>query len=186
MLSAVFLDRDGVINENRDDHVKSWREFRFLPGAPEALARLASAGVRVFVVTNQAIINRGVLSRAAVEALNERMMREVRSRGGLIEAVACCPHRPEEGCDCRKPGAGLLIDLAQRHGIELHNAVLVGDALSDIEAGQTAGCRTVLVLTGRGRRELQRAAAAGKNGFMVASDLRAATELLLLPGVDGT
>ena len=123
MFRAVFLDRDGVINENRDDHVKSWREFRFLPGAPEALARLASAGVRVFVVTNQAIINRGVLSRAAVEELNERMMREVRSRGGLIEAVACCPHRPEEGCDCRKPGAGLLIDLAQRHGIELHDAV---------------------------------------------------------------
>lgn len=179
MLSAVFLDRDGVINENRDDHVKCWGDFRFLPGAPEAVARLSRAGVRVFVVTNQAIINRGLVSRASVEALNHRMVREIRRRGGAVEAVACCPHRSEEQCGCRKPRPGLLLDLARRHVVDLSEAAVVGDALSDIEAGQAAGCRTVLVLTGRGRNELDRATAAGTNGFMVASDLGAATELLL-------
>ena len=183
MLSAVFLDRDGVINENRDDHVKSWREFHFLPGAPQAVARLTRAGVRVFVVTNQAVVNRGLVSRVRIDALNARMVRELRRRGGTIEAVAYCPHRPDEGCGCRKPRAGLLLDLARGHAIDLSAAAVVGDALSDIEAGQAAGCQTILVLTGRGGQELRRAAAIGKNGFLIARDLGAATELLLRWGM---
>jgi D-glycero-D-manno-heptose 1,7-bisphosphate phosphatase len=183
MLSAVFLDRDGVINVNRDDYVKSWREFRFLPGAPAAVARLSSAGVRVFVVTNQAVINRGLVSRPRIEALNARMLRELRKRGGVVEAVACCPHREDEGCACRKPRAGLIFNLARRYAIDLSASALIGDALTDIEAGQSAGCRTVLVLTGRGSSELQRAALMGKKGFLIARDLEAATELLLGSGV---
>jgi D-glycero-D-manno-heptose 1,7-bisphosphate phosphatase len=179
MLSAVFLDRDGVINQNRDDHVKCWDEFHFLPGAADAVARLSRAGIRVFVVTNQAIINRGLVSPASVEALNDRMLLEIGRTGGSVEAIAYCPHRSEEQCDCRKPRPGLLFDLARRYQVDLTKAALVGDALSDIEAGQAAGCRTVLVLTGRGRDELDRAAAAGMGGFLVASDLGAATELLL-------
>ena len=181
MLSAVFLDRDGVINENRDHHVTSWQEFRFLPGALEAVTRLSRAGVRVFVVTNQAIINRGVVSQALVDSINWRMVSEIRRKGGIVEGIACCPHRPEEKCGCRKPKPGMLIDLARRHAVDLTRAALIGDALTDIEAGQAAGCRTVLVLTGRGRRELERATAAGKHSFIVAPDLSAATKLLLRP-----
>jgi len=183
MLSAVFLDRDGVINENRDDYVKSWGEFRFLPGAPEAVARLSRAGLRIFVVTNQSVINRGLVSRSRIDALNARMVRELRRRGGSIEAVACCPHRPDEGCDCRKPRAGLFLELSRRYAIDLSAAAVVGDALSDIEAGKAAGCRTVLVLTGRGRHELQHAAAMGKDGYLIARDLAAAAELLLRSGM---
>jgi D-glycero-D-manno-heptose 1,7-bisphosphate phosphatase len=178
-VSTVFLDRDGVINENRVDHVTRWAEFRFLPGAPEAVARLCQAGLRLFVVTNQAIINRGLASSGTIDAVNQRMVRELQRRGGRIEAVAYCPHRPEEQCACRKPRPGLLLDLARRYGVDLRAAAVVGDALTDIQAGQAVGCQTVLVLTGRGRHELRRAALSGANGFRVAPDLDGAVDLLV-------
>lgn len=178
-LQAVFLDRDGVINENRTDHVKSWAEFRFLPGVPEAVARLTQGGVKVFVVSNQAMINRGLATRDGVESLHRQMIHEIERCGGRIEAVAFCPHRPEEECECRKPRTGLLLDLARDHALDLGRAAVVGDALTDVEAGLAAGCRVVLVLTGRGREQLARAADVGLSRFLVADDLSAATELLL-------
>lgn len=176
---TVFLDRDGVINVNRSDHVKSWEEFEFLPGAVEAIVRLSHARVRVFVITNQAIINRGMVPHYVVEWINERMQRVIAQHGGHITAVAYCPHRPEERCRCRKPEPGLLFDLARSHMVELHSSVMIGDAVSDLEAGQAAGCSTILVLTGRGRDQLELAHAQGKNGFVVAEDLGAAAELML-------
>jgi D-glycero-D-manno-heptose 1,7-bisphosphate phosphatase len=178
-MQAVFLDRDGVINENRTEHVKSWAEFRFLPGAPQAIARLSQVGVRVFVITNQAIINRGIVSPRTVDAINRRMVREIEAAEGRIEMVAYCPHRPEERCGCRKPQPGLLLQVARRYGVNLRDAVLIGDALTDIEAGQTVGCRTVLVLTGRGREQLAKATATQVNGFAVVPDLSAAVAMLL-------
>ncbi len=178
-MTTVFLDRDGVINENRPDYVKSWSEFRFIPGAPEAIARLTTAGVRVFVVTNQAVVNRGMVPSDAVDAVNRRMTVEIERSGGRIEAVAYCPHRPDERCGCRKPAPGMLLALARQHNVDLEDSVLVGDALVDIEAGQAAGCQTVLVLTGRGREQLSLAMRSGRNGFKVAADLASAAELVL-------
>jgi D-glycero-D-manno-heptose 1,7-bisphosphate phosphatase len=178
---AVFLDRDGVINENREDHVKSWAEFRFLPGAPEAIARLTRAGVRVFVITNQAIVNRGMVSHETVEDVNGAMVRELSKHGGSIDAVAYCPHRPEEKCECRKPEPGLLLRLARRFGLDLTEAVVVGDTLSDLEAGASVGCRGILVLTGRGREQLKQAMDRPHNDFVVTADLGAAADLLLGP-----
>jgi D-glycero-D-manno-heptose 1,7-bisphosphate phosphatase len=131
---VVFLDRDGVINENRPDHVKCWDEFRFLQGAPEAIARLSRAGARVFVITNQAIIHNGLATHQAVTTINQRMVQEIRRAGGTILDVAYCPHRADEGCSCRKPSPGLLLRLAQRHGVDLREAVVIGDALTDVEA----------------------------------------------------
>lgn len=182
-VSAVFLDRDGVINENRTDHVKTWEEFRFLPNASQAIARLSAAGLKIFVISNQAVVNRGLVPRETVDAINRRMIEEVTRHGGYIEAVAYCPHRPEEHCLCRKPKPGLILDLARRHQLDLRAAVLIGDALSDIEAGEAAGCRTILVLTGRGREQLGLARAVGRNGFGVAPDLMAAADMLLRPEV---
>ena len=178
-MNAVFLDRDGVINENRADHVKSWSEFRFLPGVPEAIARLSRAGVKVFVITNQAVVNRGIVSRRVVDGINLRMTQKLQPHGVQIEAIAYCPHRPEEHCECRKPRPGLILKLAEQYGLNLDDCVLIGDALTDIDAGQAAGCQTVLVMTGRGREQLAAATAAGKNGFAVADDLTAAVEMLL-------
>jgi len=180
-MDAVFLDRDGVINENRTDHVKAWEEFRFLPNALEAIARLSRAGIKVFVITNQAVVNRGLVPRETVDAINQRMIEEVERHGGRIEAVAYCPHRPEEQCGCRKPQPGLILDLARRYRLDLRETVLIGDAASDLEAGQLAGCRTILVLTGRGNEQLALARRAGKGEFRMAPDLLAATDMLLQP-----
>lgn len=176
---TVFLDRDGVINVNRPDHVKSWGEFEFIPGSPEAIARLSRAGYRVFVITNQAIVNRGIVSSDVVEGINERMVRELEQRGAQVDGVAYCPHRPDECCACRKPQPGLLVRLAESHGINLESSVLIGDALADIQAGRAAGCHTVLVLTGRGRAQLPLVLEHEAGPVTVTGDLQGAVELLL-------
>jgi D-glycero-D-manno-heptose 1,7-bisphosphate phosphatase len=147
---AVFIDRDGVVCENRPDHVKSWSEFVFVPGSVEALASLSNAGVRVFIVTNQAIVGRGVISRRALDVIHERMLDVLTGAGVRIEAVLVCPHHPEDRCRCRKPQPGLLLDAALRDKVDLESSIVVGDAGGDIEAGARAGCETVLVRTGRG------------------------------------
>ena len=176
---AIFLDRDGVINVNRPDHVKCWEEFQFLPGAIEAIVRLSRAGLDTFVITNQAVINRGMVSREIVDWINLRMRRAVELHGGHVTAVACCPHRPSEDCRCRKPQPGLLLELARRYSIDLGASIVIGDALSDVQAATAAGCAPILVLTGRGQEQLAIARADGWNGFAVAKDLRQAVDLIL-------
>jgi D-glycero-D-manno-heptose 1,7-bisphosphate phosphatase len=176
-IEAVFLDRDGVINENRQDHVKSWQEFRFLPGVLDAIACVSRAGVRVFVVTNQAVVSRGLVSAEMISAINQRMIDEIEFHGGRIEEVALCSHQPEEACECRKPRPGLLLSLAHKHGVNLEAAVVIGDALSDIDAAHAAGCAGILVLTGRGRDQLVLAGADAE--FLIADDLGAAARLVL-------
>lgn len=178
MIKAVFLDRDGVINENRSDHVRSWADFRFLPGVPEAVARLSKTGVRVFIITNQAIINRGAVSRSTVDRINRRMVEELRRFGGRVDAVAYCPHRPDENCTCRKPRPGLIFELAHRYGVDLRQSVMIGDALTDVEAARAAGCQAILVLTGRGSEQVELARDRFAE-FTVASDLSAAIDVLL-------
>lgn len=149
-MRAIFLDRDGVICENRPDHVKSWAEFRFLPGALPALRRLSVAPFSIVVVTNQAIVHRGMAPAAVVDEIHQRMIREIQQAGGRVDAVYYCPHRPEEGCFCRKPKPGLLFQAARDLGIRLEDSYLIGDALTDVEAALAAGCQPMLVRTGRG------------------------------------
>lgn len=177
-MKAVFLDRDGVVNENLVDHVKRWSEFRFLPGALEAIARLSRYKVMVFIITNQAIISRGIVSRQTVDAINSRMLAEIRRRGGRVDEVTYCPHRPEDHCHCRKPQPGLLLNLAHKYRLDLREAIVIGDALTDIQAGASVGCDTILVMTGRGQQQLAVAKEAGLNGFRVAADLSEAVDLV--------
>lgn len=146
---TVFLDRDGVLNRNRSDHVKVWSEFEFLPGALAAVARLTNAGYRVVVVTNQAIVGRGGLSQPELDAIHGRMTTDVERAGGRIAAVLACLHRPEAGCGCRKPAPGLLHAAVNQHAVDLDQAVLIGDHLTDLEAARRAGCPSILVLSGR-------------------------------------
>jgi len=176
---AVFLDRDGVINENREDYVKSWDEFVFLPGVFEALRKLAENSWLVVVISNQSAINRGLVSRAIVDEINSRMMEAVERHGGRIEAVLYCPHRPDENCNCRKPRPGLLLEAARRFNIDLSRSYLVGDALSDIAAGLSVGCQSILVLTGRGKEELNRLVREHYIGYHVAADLGEAVGWIL-------
>lgn len=148
---AVFVDRDGVINVNRAEHVRTWSDLEFLPGALDGLALLTRSGFEVVVVTNQAIVNRGAVSREAVDGIHERMVAEIERMGGAVRAVLLCPHRPDEGCRCRKPAPGLLVDAATRLGIDLSDAVMIGDHEHDLEAARRAGCSSILLLSGRTR-----------------------------------
>lgn len=179
MTRAVFLDRDGVINENRDDYVKSWDEFIFLPTSLRAFRRLAQAELLVIVVSNQSAINRGIVNKNTVEEINRRMVDEIERFGGRVDAIFYCMHRPDEGCDCRKPSPGLLLQAAACHDLDLDECYLVGDALSDIAAGQSVGCKNILVLTGRGKKELASVQAPECDDFHVADDLGVAIEYIL-------
>jgi D-glycero-D-manno-heptose 1,7-bisphosphate phosphatase len=153
-MRVVFLDRDGVISENRIDHVKSWDEFCFLPGALTALRWLHEAGFYTFVVTNQAIVNRGICSAQVVEEINMRMVLQVAIHGGWIHDLRYCPHDYHENCACRKPRPGMLLHLAARWNLDLPRSYLIGDAWTDIAAGRAANCRCILVRSGRGAEQV--------------------------------
>lgn len=151
MQPAIFLDRDGVIIANRADYVRSWADVEIYPQALAALARLRGSGYKLIIVTNQSPIGRGILSRAQVDEINARLLGEIEAAGGAVAGVYVCPHHPEAGCDCRKPRPGLLLQAAREHQIDLGSSLLVGDALSDLQAGLAAGVgRVALVRTGRG------------------------------------
>ncbi len=148
---AVLIDRDGVVVKNRDDYVKSVGEMEVLPGALEALAALSKQDHRVFVVTNQSAIGRGLTTLAEVDLIHSHLVSQLRGFGGEIEAFLVCPHTPEDGCECRKPAPGLLYQARDRYGVDLNSAVMIGDWKTDIEAARAAGCTSILVLGGRTR-----------------------------------
>ena len=179
MRPAVFLDRDGVINENRSDYVKSWQEFVFLPNVFEPLRYLAQSSYIVVVVTNQSAIGRGLVSAAIVEEIHCRMQTEIQHNGGRIDAIYYCPHHPNEGCSCRKPKPGLLLRAAQDLNIDLERSYFVGDAVSDVEAAMNAGCRPVFVLTGRGKEQLSLLYQNGYKNVPVFPGLREAVLFIL-------
>ncbi len=179
MRRAVFIDRDGVICRNRDDYVKSWEEFVFFPGALEALARLARLDLYIVVITNQSAINRGIVPAEVVQDINARMVRAIEAAGGRVDRVIYCPHRPDEHCNCRKPQPGMLLATANDLGVDLSQSHLVGDAETDIQAARAVGCRSFLVLTGRGRRHLIRCLIHGKLDFAVKLNLGAAANAIL-------
>jgi len=147
---TIFLDRDGVVNRNREDYVKCWEEFEFLPGSLEALRVLAEHGVRVVVVTNQSAVGRGIISTKTLLGMHRQMTAEVEAHGGRIDAVLCCPHAPDAGCSCRKPRPGLLLEAMRRFRIDPAMSCFVGDSICDLKAAQAAGIPFVMVLTGKG------------------------------------
>jgi histidinol-phosphate phosphatase family protein len=176
---AVFLDRDGVINHNRAEHVKSWAEFELFPWAVSAVVRLASTPAAVVVVSNQAAIGRQQVSYEVVESINRRLMDIVAVQGGRIDAVAWCPHRPDQECECRKPKPGMLRYAADVLGIDLARSYMVGDAEGDMAAAVAVGCKPVLVLTGRGGRHRAQVEACWHDRCAVVEDLGAAVQWIL-------
>jgi D-glycero-D-manno-heptose 1,7-bisphosphate phosphatase len=179
-MRAVFLDRDGVISENRPDHVKSWDEFQFIPGALSALRLLRQFGFRTFIVTNQAIVGRGIVPATTLDDIHARMLGAITASGGAITDLSYCPHDASEGCACRKPRPGMLQRLAARWGIALEQSYMIGDAWSDIEAGQAVGCRTVLVRTGRGADQIDTSRATmAASADHLAADLFRAVEWIV-------
>lgn len=152
---VVFLDRDGVVNEDTRNYVRSVEDWRPLPGSLEAIARLTQAGYRVAIMTNQSGLARGLFDRAMLDAIHDRLRSDVAAVGGRIDGIFVCPHRPDEGCDCRKPAPGLFRQAELTLGVVARGAPFVGDRASDLRAARAAGCRPVLVESGKGFGELR-------------------------------
>jgi len=176
---AVFLDRDGVINENRDDYVKTWEEVVFLPGVIDALARLACTPFHIVIVTNQSPIGRGILTEEEVKAINRRLVAEIESHGGRVDGVYYCPHHPDDRCECRKPKPGLLYQAARDLELDLTHSYLIGDAVSDIKAALAVGCYPILVTSGRGQRQMLLLQQERDEQISVVQDLAEAVNLIL-------
>jgi D-glycero-D-manno-heptose 1,7-bisphosphate phosphatase len=150
-MKTIILDRDGVINQDSDEFIKSVDEWLPIPGSLEALALLHRHDYRVVVITNQSGIARGLFSMATLNDIHRHMLSETRKKGGLIEAVFFCPHGPDDGCTCRKPASGMLKDVASRLKIEMSGVPAVGDSMRDLLAARDVGALPVLVKTGKGK-----------------------------------
>lgn len=181
MDKVVFLDRDGVINEDSPEYIKSWSEFRFLPGSLTALNLLHTSGFTCIVITNQSAVNRNMISEATLDEIHRNMKRRVSDRGGSILDIFYCPHRPDEGCNCRKPQPGLILSARGKYRIDPAASWMVGDSLKDIACARNAGCgHAVLVRTGNGRLTEPMLAEQKTPADYVADDLLAAARWIVL------
>jgi len=181
-VKLVILDRDGTINADRDDFVKSADEWLPLPGALEAIARLNQAGWHTVVATNQSGIGRGLFDLAALNAMHVKMNLLLHRLGGRIDAVFFCPHTPQDACACRKPLPGLFVQIGERYGVDLAEVPVVGDSLRDLQGGAAAGCPPHLVRSGKGARLDDEAIAdllEKVPGTQVHADLAAFAEVLI-------
>ena len=151
----VFLDRDGVINYNRADYIRTVEDWIPIPGSIEAISLLSDSNFPVFVVSNQSAIARGYTTKETVDRINNRLIQAVDQHGGNIRRIYYCPHHPDENCNCRKPEVGMLKQAVRDYGIELNGGFLVGDASSDMQLARNGDLFAVMVLTGRGEEELK-------------------------------
>ena len=156
MKPAIFLDRDGVVIENRSNYVRSWKDVNIFPGVAKALSYYASSPYYIVFVTNQSAVGRGIITLEAARAINRQLVETLRKNGCRIDGVFMCPHAPHENCSCRKPLPGLLYQASKSLSINLTNSIIIGDAWTDLQAGQSAGVQQVgLVRTGRGCQQLK-------------------------------
>ena len=177
---VVFLDRDGTINQDSADYIKKWSEFNFLPRSIAALCDLTVAGYTLIVITNQSAIPRRLISTAELEFIHTKLKAAVRSGGGKISDIFYCPHMPEDGCDCRKPLPGLIIQAQKKYQIDLAASVMIGDSARDIECAHNAGCgHSILVKTGNYQEAVSSLTAANLAADYLAADLYAAAEWII-------
>lgn len=177
---ALFLDRDGVIIENCPHYVRRWEDVAFFPQALAALARIRRSPYKIILVTNQSAVGRGILTWETAVALNERIVDVVRQHHGRVDAVYLCPDAPDAETGCRKPKPGMLLQAAREHHLDLSRSYMIGDALSDVQAGRAAGVRAaILLLTGRGREQAALPAAAALAPIPTFADLEAALAQLI-------
>ena len=173
----VILDRDGVINHDSKEYIKSPDEWIPFPGSLEAIAQLNKAGHKVVVATNQSGVGRGYYSLQMMHKIHEQMQRAVVSVGGHVDGVYYCPHTPDDHCECRKPKPGMLLEIAEQYPDEFNNALFVGDSLRDLQAAQAVDIKPVLVKTGNGVNTLKKGE--GLEGVMIFDDLSGVTQWIL-------
>lgn len=176
-MQLIILDRDGVINEDSDDYIKSPDEFIPIPGSLEAITRLNHAGYMVLIATNQSGIARGLFSMDTLDQIHDKLKRLLSAYGGRIDGIFFCPHGPDDHCHCRKPQPGLYEEIAHRLDTDLDGVPAVGDSLRDLQAAQQVGASPILVRTGKGERTL--AKREGLDGIPVYSNLASYVDHLL-------
>lgn len=181
-MPLVILDRDGVINVDSDDYIKSLAEWQPIPGSLEAVAKLSRAGFTVAVATNQSGLARGLFDLDDLEDIHGEMVDRVAELGGVIDGIFYCPHHPDDQCDCRKPMPGLITAIENELGLSAENAVFVGDSLKDLQAGMAKGCRPLLVKTGKGEQTLRQLPESLRAKLIVFEDLAAAADYIISDG----
>lgn len=150
-MRVIFLDRDGVINRYPGDtkYVTKWKEFRFLPQAKKAIAQLHKNKFRLFVISNQAGVGKGIFSQKTLDVITKNMLRVIERAKGKIEAVYYCTHKPDQNCSCRKPKSGLINIVRKNYPVDIKESFFIGDTISDVHTARLAGCKSILVLSGK-------------------------------------
>jgi len=184
-MPLIVLDRDGVINEDSGDYIRSVADWRPIPGSLEAIARLSRAGYTIAIATNQSGLGRGYFGIDELEAIHSLLQQQVEELDGHIEGIFYCPHLPEEGCQCRKPATGLLTAIEAELGQSPRGSFFIGDSVKDLQAAKAFGCQPMLVRTGKGNASLAAlaegsAAVAEAAAIPVYDDLAAAVQAILL------
>lgn len=176
----VILDRDGVINEDSDEYIKSVDEWIPLPGSINAIAKLSNAGFDVVIATNQSGLGRGLFTLDDLEAMHQKLVGLVEEAGGRIAGIFYCPHTPEDDCDCRKPKPGMIDAIADVMNEDVRGCPIVGDSMRDLQAGIARGCRPILVTTGKGAQTLTKLSADPiSSSTTVVADLAAAADYII-------
>lgn len=178
-MKLIILDRDGVINQDSDNYVKSADEWEPIPGSIEAIANLSKAGYTVAVATNQSGIARGFFDEFELAAMHQKMCALVEEEGGQINGVFFCPHAPEDDCDCRKPKIGLIEQIECEFGTNADRLPFVGDSAKDVMCARLAGCTPILVRTGKGEITLAESSKSELDGVAVFNNLKEYVDSLL-------
>lgn len=150
-MKTIFLDRDGVINKYPGDgkYVTCWKEFKFLPQAKKAISKLHKNGFRIFIISNQAGVGKGIFSQETLNFITRNMLKEIKKFQGKIEGIYYCTHHPEGKCSCRKPKTGLIDMAKKKYHLNLRDSFFIGDTIRDVNTARTAGCKSILVLSGK-------------------------------------
>jgi D-glycero-D-manno-heptose 1,7-bisphosphate phosphatase len=178
-MKLIIIDRDGVINHDSDAYIKSEEEWQPIDGSLEAIARLNHGGYTVVVASNQSGLARGYFDIETLSAMHRKMDEMLSKVGGQVDAIFYCPHGPDDGCGCRKPKPGMLLDIGQRFNVSLKDVVFVGDSVSDIKAASNANAKSMLVRTGKGVKAEKILHAEGKTDIPVYDDLATAVTAIL-------
>lgn len=178
-MNIVVLDRDGVINQDSDSYIKSADEWHAIPGSIDAIATLSKLGFTVAVATNQSGIGRGLFDEYALAAMHQKMHSLVEEAGGEIDGIFYCPHLPDQGCSCRKPGTGLLRQIEREYDCSLKDKYFVGDSMKDVDAARAHGCTPLVVRTGKGSQTVKGLEAKAIISVPVFIDLSAAAQWII-------
>lgn len=179
-MKLIILDRDGVINEDSDDYIKTVDEWQPIAGSLQAMGRLFQAGYTLVVVTNQSGIARGFYDIEMLHAMHSKMDIMLEQYGGHVDSIFFCPHVQKDNCDCRKPKDGMFQDIIKRYQCDLKNVLAIGDSLRDLQAAQSAGAEAVLVRTGKGEKTIANMKASELEGVAIYNDLAAVADAILM------